>query len=314
MLLSPKTIFVFVICVALATAAFSQSKPANTPFAELPLRYDGTYLLAPVKTSKMEALFVVDTAANGTVISPVMRDALGFTEKDGQIVDVTGAGGQVKYQALELDSFGVGEFVRPKFGVVVIDLARFKKNPEQPYAGILGNNFLSDFDLEINLSASRLRLYPHDATGRAITPKLDERLSVPNKADSKGFIVLEVLVEGKPVTAILDTGAPTSILNWTAAKQAGVTMETKDLKRREKGTGGLGSQVADTYLYQFKRIKAGRTKFKTGEVRIADLSVFKTLGLGDKPAMLFGLDMLKSHTLFVSYSTKKLYFYKPTSS
>jgi len=71
-----------------------------------------------VKTGKLEALFVVDTAANGTVISPATRDALGFTEKDGQIVDVTGAGGQVKYQALELNSFGVGEYVRSKFGVI----------------------------------------------------------------------------------------------------------------------------------------------------------------------------------------------------
>lgn len=214
---------------------------------------------------------------------------------------------------LELDSFGIGEYVRSKFGVVVIDLARFKKNPEHPYAGILGNNFLSDFDLEINLPASKLRIYQHDATGRAIVPNLDERLSVPNEAADKGFIVLKVLIEGKPITAILDTGAPTSVLNWVAAKQSGVTMETKGLKRRDKGTGGLGSQVADTYLYQFKRIKAGRTKFKTREVRIADLPVFKTLGLGDKPAMLFGLDMLKNHALFVSYSTKKLYFYKPRS-
>jgi predicted aspartyl protease len=313
MLTSFRTIFAFVICIVLTTAAFSQMKAASIPFTELPLTFDGTYLLAPVKTGKLEALFVVDTAANGTVISPATRDALGFSEKDGQVVDVTGASGQVKYQALELDSFAVGEFVRPKFGVVVIDLARFKKNPEHPYAGILGNNFLSDFDLEINLPASKLRLYPHDAAGRAIIPKLDERLSVPNEAADKGFIVLKVLIEGKPVTAILDTGAPTSVLNWAAAKQSGVTTETKGLKRREKGTGGLGSQVADTYLYQFKRIKAGRTKFKTGEVRIADLTVFKTLGLGDKPAMLFGLDMLKNRALFVSYSTKKLYFYKPRS-
>lgn len=296
------------------TVAFYQSRTSSISFAELPLNFDGTYLLAPVKTGKTEALFVVDTAANGTVISPATRDALGFSEKDGQVVDVTGAGGLVKYQALELDSFGVGEFVRPKFGVVVIDLARFKKNPEQPYAGILGNNFLSDFDLEINLPDSKLRLYPHDAYGRAIVPKLDERLSVPNEAADKGFIVLKVLIEGKPVTAILDTGAPTSVLNWAAAKQAGVTTETKGLKRRDKGTGGLGSQVADTYLYQFKQVKAGRTKFKTGELRIADLTVFKTLGLGEKPAMLFGLDMLKNYALFVSYSTKKLYFYKPASS
>lgn len=300
--------------VAASTSFAQTSVPAERmSSAEVPLRFDGTYLLVPASLGKLDAPFIVDTAANASVISPATRDALGLTQRDGQTVDVTGAGGEVKYQALEVPDLGVGGYIRPSFGVVVIDLSRFKKNLAQPYAGILGNNFLSDFDVEINVPASKLRLYPHRPDGKADVPKLDERSSVPNEAADKGFIVLKVLIEGKPVTAILDTGAPTSILNWVAAEQAGVTTKTKGLKRRDKGTGGLGSQVADTYLYRFKWVTAGRTKFKVGEVRIADLSVFKTLGLGDKPAMLFGVDMLKDRALFVSHSTKKLYFYKPTS-
>lgn len=201
-------------------------------------------------------------------------------------------------------------------------LSRFRELDDfEPHVGrgggrfrrAIGNNFLSDFDVEINVPASSLRLYPHRQGGNASTLKLDERASVPNEAADKGFIVLKVLIEGKPVTAILDTGAPTSVLNWAAAKQVGVTTTTKGLKRRGRGTGGLGSQVADTYLYRFDRVEAGRTRFDAGEVRIADLAVFKTLGLGDKPAMLFGVDMLRDRALFVSYSTKKLYFYKPAS-
>lgn len=316
MIQSRRTILAtLVLClVAASTSPAQTSVPAErTSSAEVPLQFDGTYLLVPTSLGNLRATFIVDTAANASVISPATRDAIGLTQSDGQAVDVTGAGGEVKYQALEVPEFGVGGYSRPNFGVVVIDLSRFKKNPAQPYAGILGNNFLSDFDVEINVPASKLRLYPHRPDGSASTLKLDERSSVPNEAADKGFIVLKVLIEGKPVTAIIDTGAPTSVLNWAAARQAGVTTETKGLKRREKGTGGLGSQVADTYLYRFKRVTAGRTKFKVGEVRIADLSVFKTLGLGDKPAMLFGVDMLRDRALFVSYSTKKLYFYKPAS-
>ncbi len=306
-------ITVVIVCFAAASAFLASPKTllGQARFAETPLQFDGTYLLMPVSLGGLNTTFIVDTAAGGTVSSPTTRDALGFTEKDGTLVDVVGAGGEVKYQALEVPDFNIGGYSRSNFGALVIDLSRFKKRPGQPYAGIIGNNFLSDFDVEVNLPASRFRLYPHDKDGRASSPALDERLSVPNEAADKGFIVLKVLIEGKPVTAILDTGAPTSVLNWNAANQAGVTMQTKDLRRREKGTGGLCAQVTDTYLYRFKRVKAGRTSFKVGEVRIADLPIFKTLGLGDKPAMLFGLDMLKDHVLFVSYSTKKLYFYKP---
>lgn len=307
-----KFIGAVILCVAF-TMCVCASPELRLPLAsavELRLEFDGTYLLVPVKIGNTEKMFIVDTAANATVISPATRDALGLTTKDGQIVDVTGAGGEVKYQAVELDSFGVGNYVRPKFGVVVIDLAKFKKKPGEPYAGILGTNFLSDFDVEIDLPASRLRLYPHDKNGNASLPKLKGHQSVPNKAADKGFVVLDVSVEGKIVTAILDTGAPASLLNWAAAKQAGISIETKGVKKRTSGTVGLGAQVADTYLYKFKRIEAGSTRFKAEELRIADLSVFKALGLSDKPAMLFGLDMLKKRALLISYRTKKIYFYK----
>lgn len=303
----------FRLALTICVCASSELDAAGNSFAELPLQFDGTYLLAPVKIGNMKRMFIIDTAANATVISPATRDALGLTADDGRAVDVTGAGGDVKYQALELESFGVGNYIRPKFGVVVIDLAKFKKKPGEPYAGIIGNNFLSDFDVLIDLPASRLRLYPHDDNGNAVLPKQDERQSMPNKAADKGFAVLDVSVEGKIVTAILDTGAPVSVLNWAAAKQAGVSVETKGVKKRASGTGGLGTQVADTYLYKFRKIKAGRAKFEPEEMRIADLSIFKALGLGDKPAMLFGLDMLKKRALLISYGTKKLYFYKSSS-
>ncbi len=286
----------------------------DTQFVDVPLRFDGKYVLVPVSVGNQSLIFILDTAAGGSVVSPATRDAVGFSDKDGEISEVVGAGGTVNYQSLRVPSIVVGGHVQKNFNVTVIDLKKFQKKDSQPYAGLLGNDFLRRFDVEINLPAARMRLYPHGADGLITISRLSKRRSVPNLAASEGFIVFNVLVEGKPVEAILDSAAPASVLNWQAAKQVGVTPETKGVKRREQGIGGLGTQVADTYLYRFKKIKVGKMQFKPDETRIADLSIFRALGLNKKPAMLFGLDMLKNRVLFISYSTKKLYFYKPTSA
>jgi predicted aspartyl protease len=284
---------------------------AETKATKVPLRFDGTYALVPVTVGARNLMFILDSAAGGSVISPATRDALGFTDKDGEIAHIVGAGGTTEYQSMRIPSITFGGFTQRDFHVTVIDLRKFqKKDGGEPYAGILGNDFLRHFDVEINLRASEMVLYPHDEKGQTTIARLKGLTAVPNTAEMDGFIAFEASVEGKPVSAILDTGAPATIVNWPTAKQAGVTPESEGVTRREQGTGGRGTQKAETFNYQFKEVAAGPTRFPAGELRIADLPIFKALGMNEKPSMILGLDLLQKRVLFVSYSTKKIYFYE----
>lgn len=300
-----KLVILFVLQIAIYS---TNSNIFGKPF-EVDVQYDGAYILVPVTVGKQNLMFILDTAAGGSVISPTTRDSIGFTDKDGQISDIVGAGGTTKYQSLKIPGIRFGGYTQKDFNVTVIDLKKFqKKEGGEPYAGILGNDFLKNFDVEIDLPHSKMYLYSHSEKAKFTHPKLRKMFAVSNKATAEGFISFDVLIEGKSVNAILDTGAPASILNWQAAKQAKVTLETKGLKRREQGTGGLGNQKAETFLYTFKNIKVGNRQFDSGELRIADLSIFKALSMDEKPSMIFGLDMLKKRAVFISYSTKQIYF------
>jgi predicted aspartyl protease len=304
-------IYIFLIC----SLSSNSLAVTDTKFIEVEVQFDGTYALVPVSIGERNLMFILDSAAGGSVISPDTRNALGFTENDGEIATIVGAGGEVNYQSLKIPKISVGGFTRNNFNVTVIDLKKFqKKEGGEPYAGILGNDFLRNFDVELNLPGSKLYLYPHDDKGQTEVSKLKKLPGISNQGMAEGFIGFNVFVEGKPVNAILDTGAPATIMNWHASKQANITQETEGVRRREQATGGLGTQRAETFLYNFKNIKAGNTRFFTDEIRIADLPIFRALGLSEKPAMIFGLDMLKKQVLFVSYSTKKIYFYKATST
>ena len=84
------------------------------------------------------------------------------------------------------------------------------------------------------------------------------------------------------------------------------------LRRRERPTSGLGTKAAETFEYNFKDVRAGRTRFQPSDLRIADLQVFEVLGLKDKPAMLLGLDLLQQTPMLISYSESKIYFGGPS--
>jgi DNA-binding CsgD family transcriptional regulator/predicted aspartyl protease len=273
-------------------------------FSDVAIRFDGSYLRVPAEIGTVRADLILDTAAASMVISPAVRDALGITER--KEVNVLGAGGESKYEAVEVPLLRVGGVERLNSGAVVVDLERFRRNPGQPYGGLLGNDFLRDHDVEINIPAGRLRLYK--PVPSPLVHEFPESAAVPNLATDPGWIVLEVLINGRPIRAIVDTAASTSVLNWAAAREAGVTTGTAGLRRRERPTGGLGASAAETHLFTFNDIKVGATRFGPADARIADLPVFKALGLGDKPAMLFGLDMLRNMPMLVSYSGKKVYF------
>ena len=318
----PRSSYAFVSAVWLWGAACTPHAPpgeinpvptGTAAYAEVPLLRDGGYALVPVSIGGTDSLwFVLDSAAGGSVISPATRDLLGLGEDAGTEATITGASGDASFQALEIDSMSIGGFTRTKVGVVVIDLTRFQKPESQrTYAGILGNDFLRRFDFALDLPHQSLRLYPRDADGQSRLAGLDTLACVPNLADDEGWVVMDVSVEGTPVRAIVDTGAGRSVFNWVAAKAAGVTPESPGITRSDRSTQGLGAQRAETHHYQFERVEAGQTRFRPVESRIADISVFRALGLSERPAVIFGTNYLEDRVLTVSYSTKQICFSDP---
>lgn len=283
---------------------------STAPYAEVPLIRDGGYALVPVSIGGTDSLwFVLDSAAGGSVISPATRDLLGFGEDAGIEATVTGAGGDTNFQALEIDPISIGGFTRTNVGVVVIDLTPFQKQEsERTYAGILGNDFLRHFDFVLDLPRQSLRLYPRETDGRSHLAGLDTLACVPNLADDEGWIVMDVSVEGTPVRAIVDTGAGRSVFNWVAARQAGLTAESPGIIKSDRNTHGLGAQRAETHHYRFERVEAGQTRFRSVESRIADISIFRALGLSERPAVIFGTNYLDDRALTVSYSTRQICF------
>ncbi|MGH9902323.1 MAG: retropepsin-like aspartic protease family protein, partial [Pyrinomonadaceae bacterium] len=201
----------------------TQSRPGarveSSSVMEIPIRQAHTnHVLVPVTVQGVGTQFVLDTAAGMTFITPETRAKLGHGRgDDGESREVAGAGGSVAAETTIVRSLVVGPHERKDLQVVVLDFKALQERVGEDFGGILGMDFLKDFDVRLDLRAKSLRLHPHDAPAVADEDGLRSLVKIPFRTFGSGFIFFDAEVGGRPVTGVMDVGAGHSIVNWRAA-------------------------------------------------------------------------------------------------
>ena len=101
------------------------------------------------------------------------------------------------------------------------------------FDGIVGPDMLRHFDLDLDFAHGKLGLFsPDHCPGKVVYWTKSGYVVVP--MDSEGndahHIRISVAVDGKPVNAILDTGADTSVMTMRMANSLGVVEGAPELK------------------------------------------------------------------------------------
>lgn len=286
------------------------SRSAPTPAGgvlELPLTMEGPRPVVPVAIEGAGELhFILDTAAGTTLIAPEVRDRLVLDPAAVRHDSIIGASGVTVLETVQLPALHLGEHRIAQLRVVVIDMTPFGERDGRPLDGILGADVLRHFDVDLDLAAGALRLHPRDGGLAALLARTGT--PVPFTSETQpGFVEFEVTLSGRTARAVLDTGAPASILNWRAATLADIDRDSPGLRHRESGSSGLDGQRAETFLHPIGTLRVGSTPIPESEMRIADLSVFAALGIADRPALLIGADLLQNCRVGISYSTSTLF-------
>ncbi|MET0395257.1 MAG: alpha/beta fold hydrolase [Longimicrobiaceae bacterium] len=287
-------------------AASAAAAPAPGRYTEVPLVYDSGRVLVRARVGAADSLvFLLDTAGGGSVVSPETVARLGIPASAGGSVQVMGASGAVRLRQVPLPAVSLGGARVEGITAVVTETARFRRSAGPAYAGVLGNDFLRAFDVEVDVPAGRLRLWRRGADAAAPRPGAAPAV-VANLSPVPGFVMFDVAVGDSTARAILDSGAAHSTLNWRAAAGAGVTRATPGM-RVTRAAGGISGDTVESHLYTFDRVGVEGLRFPPLEMRISDLPVFAALGLGQRPTMLVGADLLRGCRVFISYSERRVH-------
>ncbi|HSC65550.1 MAG TPA: aspartyl protease family protein [Caldimonas sp.] len=168
--------------------------------------------------------------------------------------------------------------------------------------GILGRNILSAADTEYDLAHGLVRLtFPTgdcDKTNLAYwageSPVVVAPLEPQNRADTA--IRMEVSINGKRTSALLDTGAVWTALTLKAARRAGIAEQ--DLKPHGR-TGGAGEGRAKSWTGNVATFEVGGEKIVNNRLRIDDVDA--------EQGVVIGLDYFLSHRIYVSRLQRQVY-------
>ncbi|HEY3414835.1 MAG TPA: aspartyl protease family protein [Armatimonadota bacterium] len=246
--------------------------------------------------------FLVDTAATRSAITPAVRNALGLKSIEAASEVVTGAGGNITAQRFILPALAVGDAVQYDLRVLVLDLGSEDNWMSTKLDGILGLDFLRNYDVRFNASAGTLEL--SSLSGRpALPPDVQKYARIPFRLASVGFMIVPILVNDRLLVGVLDTGASRSVLNKRGAASAGISPAEGEAIVT---TGADRTQVRITQ-HAAQKMEIGRIPYRDETVSVGDLIVFEQYGLESLPSAIIGGNMLKDRDVYIFYSTNEVF-------
>src|SRR6185312_6210246 len=125
-----------------------------------------------------------------------------------------------------------------------------------PIDGLLGRDFLSVFDLALDLRTDTLTLYDVQACSGRFLPWKQDYIAVPAQRPADTAMVLPAVLDGRPLRALLDTGASASVLTARGMAMLGLTAQRIAGDASQAG-GGIGPQRPNMRRHRFATLRIG---------------------------------------------------------
>ncbi len=254
-------------------------------------------IMAPVMVNGLGPfLFIVDTGATRSAISPSLAARLGLTPSFDRPMTVHGTTGSEAVASVLLEKLQAGDIVMERRHLPVVASRVFSGAD-----GILGVEGFDRMRITVDFSTDRIRISRYRP---ARMPGNWYR--VPVRLRAGRLMVTNARIGRVPVMAVIDTGAERSLgnvaLRNALRRQSGA--EHNPAESQVIGATG-GEQSATTIMSPL--ISLGETALARVNVTFADLNVFRIWDLADEPALVIGMDVLgTARALFFDYKRSEM--------
>ncbi len=272
--------------------------------ATAPLRDDAGFLSINASSRGRPIRLMLDTGSDAGLITPQAVRALGLASDPGLRIRLQGTGGGGgSASVVRLPGLAIGALV---LGDVAIPVGALPGAPQldPPVAGFLGGDVLSRFDLDIDVPDATLSLYRIGLPSYACAapPAWPEPFATIALAAQGVRLSLPATLDGRPIRALLDTGARSHLLSRAAASRLGVSSEA--LAADPGGTTtGVDLREQPYHWHRFASLRIGDETTRSPVLTVAPLS--------EPFDMLLGSDWLTEREVWVSYATRQLFLRRP---
>ncbi|WP_293881711.1 aspartyl protease family protein [Sphingomonas sp.] len=242
--------------------------------------------------------FIVDTGADRSVISRALADSLGL-EAAGSAT-LHGMVSVDRVSTVALKRLGIAGRVIPRINAPALAESNIGAQ------GILGIDSLKDRRIIMDFRARTLTI----AEPGAREPVDPDTIVVTARSRYGQLVLVDAQIDSVPVTVIIDSGAQNTVGN-TALRTL--------LARRHRKMRFVGTELIDVTgarlaaeVSAVDKVRIGGIELRQVFIAFADAHPFKRFGLQNRPAMLLGIDTLRSfRRVSVDFAQRKVRFLLP---
>ncbi len=250
------------------------------------------------------ATFMLDTGAFWGLINPKW---VGDRPIHSSPIEGRGMGGRRSDEFTTISSLSVNHMKFPQQDMLVAPEGML----DDDIAGVFGANYLQNFDIEINLAENKLNLFlPFKCDGNPVYWTKDVFAEIPIEENREKHIFVKVLIDGKRVRTVLDTGAPTSFLTASAAE---------DLFGLKPGDAGMeqfaslknhDGSLEPVYRHRFSTLEMDGLVFHDPWITVSK----NTLGGSIRFDLIMGVHQLRDLHLYIAYKKHRIYVTKASAT
>lgn len=268
--------------------------------------------LVPVAVNGSPRKLVLDTGGVMTALGRNMVDNLGLEtmHSDIQLNDITG---HYAFAQVLINSFDLGALHADKIRLRVMPNVVLGSAD-----GLLSTDLFLQYDVDMDFAARRLNYFSQDHCAGKVAYWPERPVAVMPVIVANGHLLISVKLDGQTLSAIIDTGAPQSILSMMAAK--GVFRLTPDTPDLELVETSKSDPLLKWYKHKFGKLEFGDISatnpdiyVMTNRTGIEDEKLSIRGALTDplnrygSQQFTVGMDVLKHLHLYIAFGERKLY-------
>ena len=274
-----------------AFAACSLIKVTEMPLVEL-----GAHYAVMVKVNDAMRPMIVDTGAEVTVLKLSVANDLKLTQdlSSANLKPMVGIGQTSAdvYPSVIPSVLAFGDLVYNDRSIAVAKIDD-GKTPENDSVGLLGDDILSQFEVEFDFPSKKLTFYSAFGCYGTFAPWTDAYSTIP--FDHRGAkVAIDVFLDDERTPTIVDTGNNGSFVSRSSSALLGASddefAKTKGLARSPLNDG----TSFPISMYKFDRLRVGDEVFARRDMGVIDVDF--PMGSAN-----FGLDYWRTRKIWFSY-------------
>jgi predicted aspartyl protease len=269
---------------------------------------DGSGLVdVPMSIEGHEVKMLVDTGGIFSMVTARTADDIGLQR---HATNLTGSdatpiayyGGAIVKEYVDANSIKLGNLSADRMTLFIIPDSNIDSSK---FGGTLASDVLRKYDVDFDFGKSKLNLFsPDHCDGQVVYWTQTPYAKVPIKLNSDGHIDVEIQLDGKVISARLDTGAGRTFMSLEYAEAAfGIDGKDSQLKPIE-GSGKKGESPA--YTYPFRSFALGDIQVLNPNIILVSDEYSKRREINSPPIIL-GIGMLRQLHLYIAYRERNLY-------